>query len=164
MFSSALDEEDLSLSLLSESGNAREPYILSWVDVVCTLKSGRRVLKNVTGVAGPVNSIGTSRDGSITCHEQHADLFAMLGPSGAGKTTLLDILAGRAPSTHVIRGDIRVNGQPMVSSQIRRLSGYVTQDDVLPGNATVYEHLLFHAKLRLPAETPLDDIDRKSVV
>jgi len=160
LFSSALDEEDLSLSLLSETGNAREPYILSWVDVVCTLKSGRRVLKNVTGVAGPVNSIGTSRDGSITRHEQHADLFAMLGPSGAGKTTLLDILAGRAPSTHVIRGDIRVNGQPMVSSQIRRLSGYVTQDDVLPGNATVYEHLWFHAKLRLPAETPLDDIYR----
>jgi len=160
LFSSALDDEDLSRSLLSEMDEVRDPYILSWVDVVCTLKSGRRVLRNVTGVAGPVNSIGNRNNATLTPHEQHADLFAILGPSGAGKTTLLDILAGRAPRTHTIRGDIRVNGQPIVSSQIRRLSGYVTQDDVLPGTATVYEHLLFHAKLRLPMTMSMKDVRR----
>ena len=99
----------------------RDPYILSWVDVVCTLKSGRRVLRNVTGVAGPVNSIGNRNNATLTPHEQHADLFAILGPSGAGKTTLLDILAGRRPAHAHDCGDIRVNGQPIVSSQIRRL-------------------------------------------
>ena len=30
------------------------------------------------------------------------------------------------------------------------MSGYVTQDDVLPGTSTVWEHLLFHATLRMP--------------
>jgi ABC-type multidrug transport system ATPase subunit len=36
------------------------------------------------------------------------------------------------------------------SSSIAAVSGYVTQADVLPGTLTVYEHLLFHAQLRLP--------------
>ena len=161
LFSSALDDDDISESLIIERDDERVAYILSWIDVVCTLKSGRRVLKNVTGVAGPVNFIGAPRDWPMTRLEKHADLFAILGPSGAGKTTLLDILAGRAPRTHIIRGDIRINGQPIVSSQIRRLSGYVTQDDVLPGSATVYEHLMFHAKLRLPANTSDTDVRKR---
>lgn len=33
------------------------------------------------------------------------------------------------------------------------MSGYVTQDDVLPGTSTVWEHLLFHATLRMPSGT-----------
>jgi ABC-type multidrug transport system ATPase subunit len=32
---------------------------------------------------------------------------------------------------------------------MRAISGYVAQEDVLPGSLTVYEHLLFHAQLRL---------------
>merc|ERR1711907_812624 len=33
---------------------------------------------------------------------------------------------------------------------MRRLSGYVMQDDVLPGTSTVWEYMLFHANLRMP--------------
>jgi len=160
LFSSALAGDDLDESLLVEYDEPSDAYVLSWLDVTCTLKNGRKVLKNVTGVAGPVQSLGTSADDEFSVNE-HADLFAILGPSGAGKTTLLDILAGRAPRVHTIRGDIRVNGQPIASAQIRRLSGYVTQDDVLPGNLTVYEHLLFHAKLRLSSEKSSSDIRKR---
>lgn len=34
--------------------------------------------------------------------------------------------------------------------QVRGASGYVHQDDVLPGTSTVWEFLAFHAALRLP--------------
>eukprot|EP00223_Ostreococcus_mediterraneus_P005998 CAMPEP_0179689398 /NCGR_PEP_ID=MMETSP0936-20121108/3175_1 /TAXON_ID=548131 ORGANISM="Ostreococcus mediterraneus, Strain clade-D-RCC2573" /NCGR_SAMPLE_ID=MMETSP0936 /ASSEMBLY_ACC=CAM_ASM_000574 /LENGTH=1734 /DNA_ID=CAMNT_0021562003 /DNA_START=11 /DNA_END=5218 /DNA_ORIENTATION=- len=166
MFASAHESDVafLEQSLLNVEGaddEVEDPCILTWVDVVCTLRSGRRVLNNVSGIAGPVNAIGVPSDVELTSAEHAADLFAILGPSGAGKTTLLDILAGRATRTHSIRGDIRVNGQPIVSSQIRRLSGYVTQDDVLPGTATVHEHLLFHAKLRLPSGTSSEAIRKR---
>jgi len=162
MFASAHEGAgvQLSQSLLHDE-DSREPYILSWVDVACTLKTGRRVLHNVTGIAGPVRSSGASSTVASKQAEQSADLSAILGPSGSGKTTLLDILAGRASRSHTIRGDIRINGQPLKSSQIRRLSGYVTQDDVLPGVATVYEHLLFHAKLRLPNEISSDKVTQR---
>lgn len=38
--------------------------------------------------------------------------------------------------------------------QMRAASGYVHQDDVLPGTSTVWEYLSFHAALRLPAGHP----------
>lgn len=66
---SVFDEEDLLFLFLSESGNVCELYILLWVDVVCTLKFGRRVLKNVMGVVGLVNFIGMLCDGLIICYE-----------------------------------------------------------------------------------------------
>lgn len=33
------------------------------------------------------------------------------------------------------------------------MSGYVLQDDVLPGTSTVFECILFHAQLRMPEDT-----------
>ena len=45
---------------------------------------------------------------------------------------------------------MRVNGRVMTSGEMRSVSGYVTQDDVLPGTSTVWEHLMFHGALRLP--------------
>ena len=82
--------------------------------------------------------------------QARADLFAILGPSGAGKTTLIDILAGRPSVGHRVGGELRVNGRVMTSGEMRSVSGYVTQDDVLPGTSTVWEHLMFHGALRLP--------------
>ena len=43
---------------------------------------------------------------------------------------------------------------------MRAISGYVPQDDVLPGTSTVWEHLLFHAMLRLPERTPREELYR----
>ncbi|CAN0070216.1 unnamed protein product, partial [Ectocarpus sp. 8 AP-2014] len=82
-------------------------------------------------------------------------LTGILGPSGAGKSSLLDILAGRKRS-----GEGRASGHVSVSldgrggrggpADIRRVAGYVPQEDVLPGTLTCYEHLMFHARLRMP--------------
>ena len=35
---------------------------------------------------------------------------------------------------------------------MRRIAGYVQQDDVLPGTSTVFEYLLFNAALRMPKD------------
>lgn len=102
---------------------------------------------------------------------------AIMGPSGAGKTSLLNALAGRLQTAQgrsypTRRGDIgggsgsrsggfgltgavRLNGEGVSAAQVRTVSAYVTQEDVLPETLTCYEHLMFHAHLRLPAQTSL---------
>nr|GMC47787.1 ABC transporter G family member 14 [Ipomoea batatas] len=75
------------------------------------------------------------------------EILAMLGPSGSGKTTLLTALGGRLYGN--LSGRISYNGQPF-SGSIRRLTGFVSQDDVLYPHLAVKETLLFTALLRLP--------------
>ncbi|KJE90634.1 breast cancer resistance protein [Capsaspora owczarzaki ATCC 30864] len=78
-------------------------------------------------------------------------VLAIMGPSGCGKTTLLDILAGRKTRGD-IRGQVLINDKPRESFGrfFTRMSGYVTQDDVLPETLTVRESLWYTAQLRLP--------------
>ena len=44
---------------------------------------------------------------------------------------------------------------------LRAASACVTQDDVLPGTSTVWEHLLFHATLRMPIGTSTNALRRR---
>jgi ABC-type multidrug transport system ATPase subunit len=152
--------------------------VLSWEAITIDLapsRGGRRILHGVSGVAGPVagmvpnpaipgpaTPLGRSLSSVGDLSRHRADLFAILGPSGAGKTTLLDVLAGRPSVGHKISGELRVNGKLMTSSDMRGVSGYVPQDDVLPGTSTVWEHLLFHGALRLPGDVP--DAQLKAVI
>ncbi|KAG6492045.1 ABC transporter G family member 25-like [Zingiber officinale] len=75
------------------------------------------------------------------------ELLAVLGPSGSGKSTLLSILAGRMQGKH--SGAVLANGRRLARPALR-LTGFVTQDDVLYPHLTVRETLLFCAFLRLP--------------
>lgn len=72
-------------------------------------------------------------------------IMAILGPSGAGKTTLVEILA-RKHKSGTISGSVTF---PSSSSNPLRI-GFVSQQDILPPMLTVYESLLFAARLRLP--------------
>lgn len=80
-----------------------------------------------------------------------ARVLAIMGGSGAGKSTLLDILAGKHKQG-AVRGHVFLNGQKLESgSEIARLVGFVDQTDaILVPTLTVYEHVLFSARLRLP--------------
>lgn len=70
-------------------------------------------------------------------------LFAILGGSGSGKTTLLNVLAERYDERHFhIHGHVNFT-QPECHV------GYVTQSDFLLPFLTVYETLLFTAKLKV---------------
>ncbi|CAI5482476.1 unnamed protein product [Closterium sp. Yama58-4] len=83
-------------------------------------------------------------------------VLAVAGPSGAGKSTLLDCIGGRIQGGR-LRGSILVNGQRMSAGELRRISGYVQQDDALFPHLTPRESLLFSAHLRLPSSLPLAD-------
>ncbi|KAK0455220.1 uncharacterized protein EV420DRAFT_1644864 [Desarmillaria tabescens] len=82
-------------------------------------------------------------------------IMAILGPSGAGKTTLVDILAQKPKSG-------RVTGTISFPGATKPRIGFVPQQDVLPPMLTVYEALLFAARLRLPES--VSDIDKQSRV
>lgn len=78
--------------------------------------------------------------------EESGHLVGIMGASGAGKSTLLNVLNGsEAPSL----GKVCINGidihnqKNLVEGQI----GFVSQDDLLIEELTVYQNLYFNAKL-----------------
>ncbi len=89
------------------------------------------------------NKVGI-HDLSIT--ERSGRLVGIMGGSGSGKTTLLNILNGNFPPTN---GHIYINGVDLNENreELNGLIGYVSQDDLLIEELTVYENLYYNAKL-----------------
>ncbi|KAI8924870.1 P-loop containing nucleoside triphosphate hydrolase protein [Entophlyctis helioformis] len=81
-------------------------------------------------------------------------LTAVMGASGAGKTSLLQVLAGESKAGS-LAGSIRVNGEPITGAGIKKLSGFVFQDDVILPTMTVEEAITMSALLRLPESVSL---------
>ncbi|KAJ7849337.1 hypothetical protein B0H13DRAFT_2238530 [Mycena leptocephala] len=98
------------------------------------LADGSRVAVEWSRVSYVVSGLGNrSWLGTRAAGADDDKMMAVLGPSGAGKTTLVEILAGK-----------RKSGRSPATI------GFVPQQDVLPPMLTVYEALLFGARLRLP--------------
>ena len=71
-------------------------------------------------------------------------IFGLLGPNGAGKTSLIRIINQiTAPDD----GQIIFDGQPLTKEHIRRI-GYLPEERGLYKKMTVYDQLLYFAKLR----------------
>lgn len=85
---------------------------------------------------------------------EYSRVTAVMGASGAGKTSLLNVLAGFTKAQEAVSGTISVSGQQLVGHQMRRISGFVHQEDVILQTMTVREALLFAAMLRLPSAMP----------
>ncbi|KAG1428139.1 hypothetical protein G6F57_023211 [Rhizopus arrhizus] len=81
-----------------------------------------------------------------------------MGSSGAGKTTLLDVLA-RRKTIGVVEGNIYLNGEALMND-FERITGYCEQMDIHQPMVTVREALYFSAKLRQPADVPLEEKKR----
>lgn len=73
-------------------------------------------------------------------------LIGIMGASGAGKSTLLNVLAGLIKPE---KGEIRINGLDLHKDRdrIHGVIGYVSQDDLLIEELTVYQNLYYNAKL-----------------
>lgn len=83
---------------------------------------------------------------NVHISEGPGKLIGIMGASGAGKTTLLNVLAGLVKPT---TGQILINGFDIHSQKdkIHGVIGYVSQDDLLIEELTVYENLYYNAKL-----------------
>ena len=84
----------------------------------------------------------------INISEANNKLIAIMGASGAGKTTLLNTLSGLEKLS---KGSITINGKDIFKdkNEIEGVIGYISQDDILIEELTVYENLYFSAKLCL---------------
>ena len=78
--------------------------------------------------------------------EESGKLLGIMGGSGAGKSTLLNILNGNyRPS----QGSVTINGVDIhtEANKIEGVIGYVSQDDLLIEELTVFQNLFYNAKL-----------------
>jgi ABC-2 type transport system ATP-binding protein len=77
------------------------------------------------------------------------DIFGFLGPNGAGKTTTVRLLNGMLAPT---KGESYVLGIPSADDQVRRRSSTLAELAQMYENMTVYQNLLFYARMYdLPA-------------
>jgi ABC-2 type transport system ATP-binding protein len=83
--------------------------------------------------------------GSLDLEVAPGQIYGLVGPDGAGKTTTLRILAGViGPSS----GTVLVDGHdPLRSSRVRDMLGYMPQQYSLYGDLTVGENLAFFAAM-----------------
>jgi len=78
--------------------------------------------------------------------EESGRMVGIMGASGAGKSTLLNLLNGAyTPTT----GQITINGVDIhhEPEKIEGVIGYVSQDDLLIEELTVFQNLFYNAKL-----------------
>ncbi len=88
-------------------------------------------------------------------------LIGIMGGSGAGKTTLINLLNGNKTPTS---GHIYINGFDLNQNKkkLNGYIGYVSQDDMLVEDLTVFENFYFNAKLCFGQQTEYH-IKRKTV-
>jgi len=92
------------------------------------------------------------KGGEIGIHKmsffaESGNLIGIMGASGAGKTTLLNVLNGSYPPTE---GDVLINNLSIYdenNKELEGLIGYVSQDDLLIEDLTVFQNLYYNAKL-----------------
>jgi len=78
--------------------------------------------------------------------EESGRLVGIMGASGAGKSTLLSVLNGthRPDTGEVLINGVNIHTEP---EKIKGLIGYVSQDDLLIEELTVFENLFYNARL-----------------
>ena len=145
-------QNDVSIDVRFHARHA--PIQVSWENIKykvitksgCKKSDELKILHGLTGAVKP------------------GEMLAILGGSGAGKSTLLDIISGRK-GTGVIDGLVAYNGTSIseLQTMVRRLTGYVTQEDILMSELTVEESLSFQAELRLSPHE-FSPSERKAVV
>ncbi len=78
--------------------------------------------------------------------EESGRMVGIMGASGAGKSTLLSVLNG---TNEPYDGEVLINGTSIHrdKERVKGLVGYVSQDDLLIEELTVFDNLYYNAKL-----------------
>ena len=119
----------------------RESQLVGWQ--VSVSAASKKILDRVT----------------IACNSN--ELVGLIGPSGSGKTTLMKCLSGQ---TLPAGGRVQLNGLEVYEhfGVFKHNIGFVPQDDILHRDLTVYQTLMYAAKLRLPRD--MSEKERKTRV
>ncbi|ORZ41275.1 P-loop containing nucleoside triphosphate hydrolase protein [Catenaria anguillulae PL171] len=91
----------------------------------------------------------------VSCSFKPGRFTVILGASGAGKTSLLNAIAGET-KIGSITGNLYLNGQAATGADVKKVSGYVTQEDIVLGTMSVREAITMSARLRLPRMSEQD--------
>jgi ABC-type multidrug transport system ATPase subunit len=104
------------------------------------------------------------KNGKVGIHhmsfmEESGRMVGIMGASGAGKSTLLGVLNG---TNDPYDGEVLINGVSIHKDKdkIKGLIGYVSQDDLLIEELTVFENLYYNAKLCFDNLTEEDIVSR----
>lgn len=89
---------------------------------------------------------GTVGVESFSCRIESGKLIGIMGASGTGKSTLINLLNG---SKRPQSGTVTINGIDIhrFPKEVKGLIGYVSQDDLLIEDLTVFQNLYYNAKL-----------------
>jgi ABC-type Na+ transport system ATPase subunit NatA len=95
----------------------------------------------------------------MTFKSESGRMIGIMGASGAGKSTLLNVLNGMNPPYD---GEVLINGISIHKEpeKIKGLIGYVSQDDLLIEELTVFNNLYYNAKLCFGNLTEEEIIER----
>ncbi len=88
----------------------------------------------------------------VSFNIEHGEVVGFLGPNGAGKSTTMRILCGLIPATS---GIARIGGFSVATriDDVKRLLGYMPENNPLPEDMRVLEYLRFRARLKeIPAK------------
>jgi ABC-type multidrug transport system ATPase subunit len=142
-----------SLNMSRKSISVENSCIISCRDLCYTITTSKKGKKTVKHVLSGIDAV--FKPGRLT---------AIMGASGAGKTSLLNYLSGEASNAQ-LSGEVAVNGFPASTKDLKKVSAFVFQDDVILETMTVREAITMSALLRLPSsvskkerEQRIDDI------
>jgi len=137
-------------SILTQGSSIRSSKVqpIYYSDIVSSFivdKNAEKIIFNVENLTYKFKG-GNYGMHPFSFSEESGRMVGIMGASGAGKSTLLNLLNGAyIPTT----GQITINGvdihhQP---DQIEGVIGYVSQDDLLIEELTVFQNLYYNAKL-----------------
>lgn len=90
---------------------------------------------------------GVTAVSNISFTVGRGEIVGFLGPNGAGKSTTMRILTGYLPATS---GEVSICGLPVASrgDEVKRLIGYMPENNPLPEDMRVAEYLHYRGRLK----------------
>ena len=137
-------------SILNQGSSIRSSKVqpIYYSDIVSSFMTNNNSEKIIFNVANLSYKFKSGNQGMhpFSFSEESGRMVGIMGASGAGKSTLLNLLNGNNTPTN---GEITINGVNIHHDpeKIEGVIGYISQDDLLINELTVFQNLYFNAKL-----------------